>query len=113
MKLTEQIREYIKCPQFGDKHYGIWGLLSYRQRFLIKKLCEQCDIYEDAADKFVKENIKFKQQLAEKEKENRILTKALELACEKIEFMAQMLGQTLDYNVEENFIEQAKGEKDE
>lgn len=41
-------------------------------------------------------------------KETVVLKKALELACGKIEFMAQMLGQTLDYNVEENLIEQAK-----
>jgi hypothetical protein len=42
------------------------------------------------------------------------LEKALELGAEKIEFMAQMLGQTLDYDVKENLIQQAKeSEKDE
>ena len=42
------------------------------------------------------------------EQENKILKEALKLGAEKIEFMAQMLGQTLHYNVEKNLLEQAK-----
>lgn len=39
-----QIKEYIKCPQFGDKDYGKWGALKLEQREAYRHLI---DIIED------------------------------------------------------------------
>ena len=130
MKLTEQIRKYIECPQFGNNHYGKWGALPYDQRLLIKKLCDQCDIYEDAADKFAKENELLKSivklehpEIGEvkhfgsgltvildkcvesKAQENVVLKEALKLACD-------FAGLDTDKWSKE-FIEQAKESIDE
>lgn len=102
MKLTEQIRKYIECPQFGDNHYGKWGALRYDQRLLIKKLCDQCDVYEDAADKFAKENEKLKREI------NSLTKKTCESCvyfykdynhfcrCEKGRCMAREIGQSFE-----------------
>lgn len=38
MITIEQIKEYIKCPQFGDSEYGKWGALSLEQRKAFKNL---------------------------------------------------------------------------
>ena len=40
---TEQIREFIKCPQFGDIEYGKWGALNLEQRKAFKDLCDLVD----------------------------------------------------------------------
>lgn len=40
MDIIKRTREYIKCPQFGDPHYGRWGTLSLEQRKTIKQLCD-------------------------------------------------------------------------
>lgn len=43
MDIIKQTREYIKCPQFGDPHYGRWGALSLEQRKIIKQLCDMVE----------------------------------------------------------------------
>lgn len=69
-RLSKLVREYVKCPQLdGGIEYGEWGALRLDQRKGIAKLCEEVDIFEDAADKFGKENYILKQQLTEKDKE--------------------------------------------
>lgn len=35
-----KIREYIMCPQFGDKEYGAWGGLRLDQRQAYKDLID-------------------------------------------------------------------------
>lgn len=84
--LNANIRFTIKQPKLEDMKVKIWD----------KELCNGAE-WND-----------FLKAVEEKGRENRILKEALRLASGKIEFMAQMLGQTLDYNVEENLIEQAK-----
>ena len=38
----EEIRDFVKCPQFGDgPNYGAWGALRLDQREKIKDLCEE------------------------------------------------------------------------
>ena len=38
----EEIRDFVKCPQFGDgPDYGAWGALRLDQRKKIKDLCEE------------------------------------------------------------------------
>lgn len=39
-KMLKDIREKISCPQFGDKHYGEWGILNLTQRRTILKLLD-------------------------------------------------------------------------
>lgn len=34
----EKIKEYIKCPQFGDLEYGKWGTLTLEQRVAFRDL---------------------------------------------------------------------------
>ena len=33
-----EIREFIRCPQFGDTYYGKWGALPIQVREVIKQL---------------------------------------------------------------------------
>lgn len=67
-RIADNIRKYISCHQFGDGHYGEWGILTFKQRELIKELIETCNMFERTADEFGKANMKFKQQLALTEK---------------------------------------------
>lgn len=71
MKLTNRIREYIKCPQLNGTDYGRWGALTWEQRKLINELCEKCDIFEGSADYFAKGNIKLKEELGKQERESK------------------------------------------
>ena len=42
-KWLEEIREKIACPQFGDEHYGEWGILNINQRRTIKRVLDYID----------------------------------------------------------------------
>ncbi len=42
-----KIREYISCPQFGDKTYGIWGALRMEQREAYLQLIEEVEFLRD------------------------------------------------------------------
>ena len=44
-----RIREKISCPQFGDAHYGEWGILTLNQRHTIKRMLD----YIDAQEKYI------------------------------------------------------------
>lgn len=50
MNYREEIRQAIRCPQFGDRDYGEWGALNLKQRKLIKRLLDEIDL----TDKFCK-----------------------------------------------------------
>ena len=43
----KEMKEYIRCPQFGDDHYGKYGALRLEQRKEIKRLIDYCDYLED------------------------------------------------------------------
>lgn len=47
----ENIKEYIKCPQFGDKEYGEWGALRLEQRVAYKELIEEIEKLNYIIDK--------------------------------------------------------------
>lgn len=69
-RLSKEIRKKVRCPQLdGGIEYGEWCALRLDQRKQIAKLCEEVDVFEDAADKFGKENYILIQQLAKKDKE--------------------------------------------
>ena len=40
MIMIDKIKEYIKCPQFGDLEYGEWGALRLEQREAYKYLID-------------------------------------------------------------------------
>lgn len=42
-KNLERIRENISCPQFGDDHYGAWGILRLDQRIIILSMIKTID----------------------------------------------------------------------
>ena len=48
MYSLEEIRDFIKCPQFGDEEYGKWGALRLEQRKVIYDLINfvECDDLE-------------------------------------------------------------------
>lgn len=39
----KELREFIKCPQFGDKEYGKWSALKLDVRYSIKRLLDIID----------------------------------------------------------------------
>lgn len=41
IKQIEEIRDCVRCPQFGDERYGAWGILRLDQREKIKMLCDE------------------------------------------------------------------------
>lgn len=41
IKQIEEIRDCVRCPQFGDERYGAWGALRLDQREKIKMLCDE------------------------------------------------------------------------
>ena len=43
----KEMKEWIKCPQFGDDHYGKYGALKMETRREIKRLIDYCDYLED------------------------------------------------------------------
>lgn len=45
-----EIREKIKCPQFGDDEYGQWGALRPEQRLTIRRLCDEVEYYKKYYD---------------------------------------------------------------
>ena len=73
----KEIREYIKCPQFGDDYYGKWGALRLDQRKKIKDLLDYITnlqeenervsnlykTYEEANDLWIKKCEDYKQRI--------------------------------------------------
>lgn len=45
--ILEEMKEYIKCPQFGDDYYGKYGALRMETRKEIKKLVDYCEALKD------------------------------------------------------------------
>ena len=43
----KEIREKISCTQFGDDHYGEWGILTPYQRRTIKRMLDFINILEE------------------------------------------------------------------
>jgi hypothetical protein len=59
-KLTDEwlkeIREKISCPQFGNEHYGEWGILTLNQRRTIKRLLDFIEAQEAYINRLQVEN---------------------------------------------------------
>lgn len=56
-----KIREYIMCPQFGDKEYGAWGGLRLDQRQAYKDLIDIIEGMEIEIER-LKRQIKIKDE---------------------------------------------------
>ena len=55
-RISKQIRACVDDPEStGRLYYGEWGSLRPDQRRLIRKLCDECDAFERAADSFYAE----------------------------------------------------------
>lgn len=59
-KLSKEIKECVSCPQINGTPYGRWGTLNSKQRINIWNLAEQCEMFEEIADKSMKELTKYK-----------------------------------------------------
>lgn len=44
------LREKVKCPQFGDDGYGDWGALRLEQRLAIRRLCDEVEYHKKYFD---------------------------------------------------------------
>lgn len=51
MITIDKIKEYIKCPQFGDLDYGKWGALRLEQREAYKHLIDIVEGQEQEIEK--------------------------------------------------------------
>ena len=58
-KLSQEIKEYVSCPQINGKPYGRWGALNSQQRIKIWNLAHQCEVFESVADDSVKKLFKY------------------------------------------------------
>ena len=61
MNYRDKMREYIKCPQLGNTHYGKWGALNIEQKVLTKRLLDEMDRADEYIKKLYLENDKLKQ----------------------------------------------------
>ena len=53
---NEQVKEFIKCPQFGDLHYGKWGSLKLDVRYTIYNLIKLNESLESLYKETYEEN---------------------------------------------------------
>ena len=58
MVTIEQIKEYTKCPQFGDADYGKWGALTLEQRRAYRYLIDIIDSLDQEIKRLNNESIK-------------------------------------------------------
>ena len=58
MVTIEQIKEYTKCPQFGDADYGKWGALTLEQRRAYRYLIDIIDGLDQEIKRLNNESIK-------------------------------------------------------
>ena len=75
MNYREKIRKAIECPQFGDRHYGEWGVLSLSQRRLIKRLLNELDNADVCVKKLYSCIKKLQKENEECKKDNKRLGK--------------------------------------
>ena len=59
----EKIKEYIKCPQFGDLEYGKWGTLNLEQRVAYKELIEENEELQKCHKDMLDINLENEQEL--------------------------------------------------
>ena len=60
--ISNRIRAYVNDFSVSN-HYGEWGALRPDQRNKIRELCDICDMFEETADKYYKENQALKKEL--------------------------------------------------
>jgi len=63
----EKIKEYIKCPQFGDLEYGEWGALRLEQREAYRKLIIKIEELQEENEQLKKQKEELKEWLKENE----------------------------------------------
>ena len=54
-EISSKVRKFVNDYSVSD-HYGEWGILRADQRKTIRKPCDTCDMFEETADKYYKEN---------------------------------------------------------
>lgn len=45
-----ELREKVRCPQFGYEDYGQWGALRLEQRLAIRRLCDEVEYHKKYFD---------------------------------------------------------------
>lgn len=53
----EKIREKISCKQFGDDHYGEWGILTLNQRRTILRMIETIRVLDKMVENAKKDEL--------------------------------------------------------
>ena len=88
MLTISEIKENIKCPQFGDLDYGKWGALRLEQRQAYKHLIEIVESQDKEIERLNKELQDTKEHLGEylyeQEEENKKLNNIINESAEEI-----------------------------
>ena len=72
-RLSFMIKDFISGPTIENGfNYGMWYLLPRDTKILIRKLCEESEMFEKAADSFARENIELKKEIEELKDKNRM-----------------------------------------
>lgn len=77
-RFSKIVRENISGPtKENGMNYGRWYLMDRDIKYVLSKLCDECDTYEKAADGFGMENIGLRKQLELQTTENKRLERVL------------------------------------
>jgi len=120
----EEIKENIKCPQFGDVDYGKWGSLRVEQRIayrdliniveeqdkVIKTITKQVSENEDTAIKLLKENVELKEELNKANEEIKDLQEQVEYQNLWRNEYLNRIDKSIEYIKEYFYIDEDTGE---
>lgn len=90
---NKQIRNFISCPQFGDRYYGKWGGLRLEVRRSILNLLEVNESMEHVIKDLEKENQRLKKQKDDVVEYIKKETKEFHFENDKLINILRMLGE--------------------
>lgn len=68
-RYCKMVREFISGPTEENGHnYGRWYLLPEETKRILKWLCDECEVFERAADSYAMENISLKRECEQNKK---------------------------------------------
>ena len=106
MITIDKIKEYIKCPQFGDLEYGKWGALRLEQREAYKHLIDIIEGLEQEMENLKKINEEHKKLNGELRKENDALITVIDLAKEHLTIKLVRYINEKDYVLDDNDLDE-------
>lgn len=104
MITIEQIKEYTKCPQFGDKDYGKWGALRLEQRKAYRDLIDIIEGMEQEIEKLKEkiENMKMSYETDAEAKYYDFVNKHESKLQQRIDNAIEYMNDTIDFSWKNN-----------